>query len=107
MVYIQVNNWRTVEQQFTDENGVAIDLTGATGNLVMKSPKGFIYNTAITPGKVDDPTKVTDGWCWATFKGIDMDGDWSEQMQLVLPAGSEPLNGGIDTFKVSGNLVTP
>jgi hypothetical protein len=110
LINTQVNNWRTSQQQFIDENGDAIDLTGATGWYVVTDPEGNGYKVAVILGKAGSLTPATDaqaGWCNATFTGINVAGQWTEQMRLTLPLGSEPLNGDTDTFTVVPNLPLP
>jgi hypothetical protein len=117
--FIQEVNWRTVVGQFIDaaksrytKTTVPIDLTGATGVLVVTFTANLVtnsYSTPITLGKPNSMTQAEDainGWCYATFEGINMPGTWSEQLQLVLPTG-EPLNGGAFSYTVSANLTPP
>ena len=112
LVYNQVGNWRTTEIQFQDEDGVPIDLTGATGNLISTAPDAEIGTlTPITLGKeinVSPDTQASnaeDGWCYATFTGINVAGAWNEQMKLMLAGNTEPLNGAVVQYTVSGNLM--
>lgn len=116
---IQKVNWRTSQVRFmdvlgssNDEVGTPIDIRGATGFLVSTSPSGGVYQTAIVLGKtpdvsVDPTVEAEDGYCHATFKGINEDGDWNEQFQLVLPAESEPLYAPVKKFRVRDNLLVP
>lgn len=115
---IQKNNWRTTEVQVFDDDGSAaglvIPLTGATGFLISTDEAGVSYKTAIVLGKFPRPGVSSDpageailGWCHATFKTVATAGRWVEQLQLVLPTGSEPLNGRLEDFNVSDNLTPP
>ena len=116
-VTIQKTNWRTSQARFVDyinDDGTVtqtpIVLTGATGYLVSTDPSGTSYKTAITLGKaepVDAAAEAIDGYCYATFKGVAVNGNWSEQFQLVLPSSSEPLYSDVKKFTVKGNLTPP
>lgn len=111
--FIQVDNWRTPEVRLLDPEGEPIDLTGATGYFVWTNQEsGTSYHVALTVGRAplnssDAAAEAEDGWCWATFTGINASGQWSEQVQAILPSGSEPLNGGVVSFNVLSNLTPP
>ncbi len=108
VVSIQSVNWRTSQTRFLTETGAPIDLTGATGYLVSTDPEGVSSHTAVVLGIWNSPgTQAADaalGYVYAVFKGVSVAGVWSEQFQLVLPTGSEPLYGIVVPFTVNDNL---
>lgn len=115
--FIQVGNWRTPEVQVVESDGTAtgtqpIDLTGATGFFIWMDELGNTYQVEINLGRApanstDAAAEAIDGWCWATFTGIDVPGEWKEQLQAVLPGDDEPINAGVVSFNVSANLTPP
>lgn len=113
VIYTQEVNYRTCQVQILDQDGAAIDLTGATGVLVYSDsdnpPNSYQVDAVL--GKWDSPsTQATDaenGWVYGIETGINVGGQWSEQFQLVLPNNDEPLYGGVVTFSVSENLDPP
>lgn len=111
-ISIQVGNWRTAEVQLLEADSTVIDLTGATGYIVWNDPAGLKYKVALNLGRApghssNSALEATQGWCWATFKGINVPGEWAEQVQAVLPSGSEPLKAGVTPFLVEDNLAAP
>lgn len=111
-IFNQVGNWRTPEVRLLDPNDSPIDLTGATGVYVWKSPSGTSYEVELNLGRApanstDPAAEAIEGWSWATFDGIDEAGEWAEQVQAILPVGSEPLYGAVVTFNVLSNLTPP